>query len=163
MGLLDRLENEATGTNAAVRKAAMYLMAFAVVNVGRELTYLIASVQHDGAPTIENYQAVFFSILSMFMGGLTRRLRVFSRRAWYSTIFIGAFLMLRIAREFWVFLNYVLSGVPNTDYQCLLLGFAGSGEVFADEVGADGQFAVAAIDQHRQLHAGSAAEFAQSV
>ena len=124
MGLLDRLENEATGTNAAVRKAAMYLMAFAVVNVGRELTYLIASVQHDGAPTIENYQAVFFSILSMFMGGLTRRLRVFSRRAWYSTIFIGAFLMLRIAREFWVFLNYVLSGVPNTDYQCLLLGFA---------------------------------------
>lgn len=124
MSFIDRLGNQPEPVNMTVRYAAMFLMTFAVINVGRELTYLIASIQMTGAPASANLQAVFYSLFSAWMGGLTGGLRKFSRKAWFLTIGGGLFLTYKIGREFVAFLGYVLAGVPRTDFQLLLLGFA---------------------------------------
>lgn len=124
VSFIDRLGNQPEPVNMTVRYAAMFLMTFAIINVGRELTYLVGSVQATGAPTAANYQAVFYSLFSAAMGGLTRGLRNFSRKAWFLTIGGGLFLTYKIGKEFLAFLGAVLRGVPKTDFQLLLLGFA---------------------------------------
>jgi hypothetical protein len=88
------------------------------------MTYLIGSIQVSGAPTVANYKAVFYSLFSAAMGGLARGLRNFSRKAWLMTMGGGLFLTYKIGKEFLAFLKAVLRGVPKTDFQLLLLGFA---------------------------------------
>ena len=124
MSFIDRLGNQPEPINTTVRYAAMFLMTFAIVDIAREMTYLIGSIQSFGAPTNANYQAVFYSVFSAAMGGLARGLRNFSRRAWLMTIGGGLFLTYKIGKEFLAFLKAVLRGVPKTEFQLLLIGFA---------------------------------------
>lgn len=124
MSTIDSQGDGIAEVNKTVRYAATFLLTFAIINVARETTYLIGGIQYHGAPSPQHYWGMFHALVSLALGGLTHGLKHRSRKAWFSTIFGGAFLTYHIAQEFAGFIRYVTSGGHDGDVQLVLLGFA---------------------------------------
>lgn len=108
----------------AVRYAAVFLMMFALLNVARESTYLIGSIQVYGMPQMRDYEGVVHSLLSLLLGGMAAGLRRASRKAWFTAVFGGGTFAINLWGEILYLWRFHMMGNDKGDVQILLLGFA---------------------------------------
>ena len=110
--------------NATLRFCIPLLMAFMLLNVMRELTYLIGSIQAYGAPLQKDYVGLFRVVISFLMGGMAAGLRNGSQKAWWTVVISGSVLAKTIWGE-WEYLKAVkATGTDQADVQIVFLGFA---------------------------------------
>ena len=99
-------------------------MAFALLNVARESTFLIGSIQYYGAPQQRDYVGLLRAILSVVLGGTAAGLRRRSPKAWWGAVTGGALFVLKLQSELAWLMQQRIRGSTDADVQIVLLGFA---------------------------------------